>query len=296
VKYDTAEAFRAALDQRIRNEATTTGLPVMRLRKRVAFERFLARLDVAEPGSWVLKGAFALELRLGVRTRMTKDIDLAGADNEQTATTSLIAAQGIDLSDHFSFDVARTAALDQTEAFRAVRYTVTAEVAGRRFEQFPVDVALNERPTAPSERLPIPSLLDFADIQPIEIPVIAIEQHIAEKVHAYTATYGPQEQHSTRIKDLIDILLIADLASPHADRLHASLATTFSTRERQPLPTALPPPPASWASPYARAAADVGLPIDLSAAHAEAATFLDPILAGIGTGYWDSTQKRWIVS
>jgi hypothetical protein len=82
VKYDTAEAFRAALDQRIRNEATTTGLPVMRLRKRVAFERFLARLAVAEPGSWVLKGAFALELRLGVRTRMTKDIDLAGADNE----------------------------------------------------------------------------------------------------------------------------------------------------------------------------------------------------------------------
>jgi hypothetical protein len=43
VKYDTAEAFRAALDQRIRNEATTTKLPVMRLRKRVAFERFLAQ-------------------------------------------------------------------------------------------------------------------------------------------------------------------------------------------------------------------------------------------------------------
>ena len=51
MKYDTAEAFRAALDQRIRNEATTTGLPVMRLRKRVAFERFLARLAIAEPGS-----------------------------------------------------------------------------------------------------------------------------------------------------------------------------------------------------------------------------------------------------
>ena len=227
MKYDTSEAFRAALDQRIRNEATTTGLPVMRLRKRVAFERFLARLGVAESGNWVLKGALALELRLGVRTRATKDIDLAGADDEQTATMRLIAAQAIDLHDHFNFDVARTAALDQAEAFRAVRYSVTAEVAGRRFEQFPVDVALNERPTAPSERLPIPSLLDFADIQPIEMPVIALEQHIAEKVHAYTATYGPQEQHSTRIKDLIDILLIADLASPHADRLHASLTTTF---------------------------------------------------------------------
>jgi hypothetical protein len=129
VKYDTADTFRAALDQRIRNEATTTNLPVMRLRKRVAFERFLARLAVTEPGSWVLKGAFALELRLGVRTRATKDIDLARADDERTATARLIAAQAIDLHDHFSFDVARTAALDQAEAFRAVRYSVTAEVA-----------------------------------------------------------------------------------------------------------------------------------------------------------------------
>ena len=105
MKYDTAEAFRAALDQRIRNEATTTKLPVMRLRKRVAFERFLARLAIADPENWVLKGAFALELRLGVRTRTTKDIDLAGADDEQTATTRLIAAQAIDLHDHFNFDV-----------------------------------------------------------------------------------------------------------------------------------------------------------------------------------------------
>jgi Nucleotidyl transferase AbiEii toxin, Type IV TA system len=296
VKYDTAEAFRAGLDQRIRNEATTNGLPVMRIRKRVAFERFLARLAVAETRSWVLKGAFALELRLGVRTRMTKDIDLAGADSEQTATTGLIAAQAIDLHDYFSFAVARTAALDQAEAFRAVRYSVTAEVAARRFEQFPVDVTLNEQPTAPSERLPIPSLLDFADIQPIEIPVIAIEQHIAEKVHAYTATYGPQEAQSTRIKDLIDILLIADLAPPHADRLLSSLTTTFSNRARQPLPAAFTPPPASWASPYARTAADIGLPVDLRIAHTEAAAFLDPVLAGATTGRWNPAQNRWTTS
>ena len=131
MKHDTAEAFRAALDQRIRNEATTTRLPVMRLRKRVAFERFLARLATAEPGSWVLK-------KHSYCTAKKPDIDLAGADDAQTATARLLAAQAIDLHDHFNFDVARTAALDQAEAFRAVRYSVTAEVAGRRFEQFPV--------------------------------------------------------------------------------------------------------------------------------------------------------------
>jgi hypothetical protein len=58
--------FRQA-DRQDAISAITTKLPVMRLRKRVAFERFLAKLGAAEPGNWVLKGAFALELRLGVR-------------------------------------------------------------------------------------------------------------------------------------------------------------------------------------------------------------------------------------
>ena len=296
MKYATPEAFRAALDQRIRNEAATSGVPVMRLRKRVAFERFLARIVIVDPQRWVLKGAFALDLRLGLRTRTTKDIDLAGADDEQIATADLIAAQAIDLHDHFSFDVTRTPALDHAEAFRAVRYSVTAELAGRRFEQFPVNVALSEQPTALPERLPIPNLLEFADIQPTEMPVIALEQHIAEKVHAYTATYGPQQQQSTRVKDLIDLLLIADLATPHADRLRNSLDATFRNRARQPLPSTLPAPPPSWTTPYARAAEEVGLPTDLDTAHIDAATFLNSVLAGAATGRWNTTERRWTAS
>jgi predicted transcriptional regulator of viral defense system len=34
------------------------------------------------PERWVLKGAFALDLRLGLRTRTTKDIDIARIDDE----------------------------------------------------------------------------------------------------------------------------------------------------------------------------------------------------------------------
>jgi hypothetical protein len=89
VKYQTAEAFRTALEQRLKNEAEESGVALMRLRKRVAFERFLARLAASESGGWVLKGAFALELRLGIRTRTTKDIDLARVDDEEAATGHL---------------------------------------------------------------------------------------------------------------------------------------------------------------------------------------------------------------
>ncbi len=64
MKYTSAAAFRQALDQRLKNEAASTGLGVARLRKRVAFEVFLRRLFAVAPDRWVLKGALALDLRL----------------------------------------------------------------------------------------------------------------------------------------------------------------------------------------------------------------------------------------
>jgi len=54
VKYETPEAFRTALEQRLKNEAEASGA-ALRLRKRVAFERFLARLAASEPGRWVIE-------------------------------------------------------------------------------------------------------------------------------------------------------------------------------------------------------------------------------------------------
>jgi hypothetical protein len=37
VRYETAEAFRTALEQRLKNEAQASGIALLRLRKRVAF-------------------------------------------------------------------------------------------------------------------------------------------------------------------------------------------------------------------------------------------------------------------
>src|ERR1019366_9645686 len=107
MRYESAHAFRDALEQRLRNQAQSTGAAVMRLRKRVAFERYLARLATASPERWILKGAFALDLRLGLGTRTTKDIDLARTDDEQAATADLMAAAGLDLGDFFSYRVSR---------------------------------------------------------------------------------------------------------------------------------------------------------------------------------------------
>jgi hypothetical protein len=55
VKYRTSVAFRTALEDRLK-AARQDGVGLARLRKRVVFERLLARLHAVAPDTWVLKG------------------------------------------------------------------------------------------------------------------------------------------------------------------------------------------------------------------------------------------------
>lgn len=293
MRYETAKAFRTALEQRLKTEAQATGVALIRLRKRVAFERFLARLATSESGGWVLKGAFALELRLGLRARTTKDIDLGRADDEEAATEHLVAATNVDLGDFFVFEVRRTPALDAATGFHAVRYTVRADLDARRFEQFPVDVAFSEATPIQAEPLYGANSLEFADVAESQLPVISLEQHVAEKLHAYTGAFGRDQRESTRVKDLVDLVLIGDSAEIDAKRLHQALTITFAQRARQPLPTAIPSPPSSWARPYAVLAREVGIAADIEAGHAAAARLLDPVLRSEAGGHWDPEAQRW---
>lgn len=293
MRYETANAFRTALEQRLKNEAQATGIALLRLRKRVAFERFLARLATSESSGWVLKGAFALELRLGLRARTTKDIDLGRADDEEAATEHLEAATHVDLGDFFVFEARRTPVLNAATGFHAVRYTVRADIDGRRFEQFPVDVAFSEATPIQAEPLFGANSLEFADIATLQLPVISLEQHVSEKLHAYTGAFGRDQRESTRVKDLVDLVLIGESAEIEAKRLHQALAAIFEQRARQPLPSAIPSPPSSWARPYAVLAREVGIADGIGAGHAAAVRLLDPVLRSEADGHWDPEAQRW---
>jgi hypothetical protein len=166
-----------------------------RLRKLVAFERLLARLLVA-PDRWVLKGGLALDFRLGDRARATVDMDLGRHDDEAAASADFDAALQADLGDYFGFDMVRTVKLDEADVAGAVRYRVRASLAGRRFEDFVVDVGFSE-PLAEPDEVIGPDLLAFADLPPIRVPTLPLPMHVAEKVHAYTKRYGPS-QHRAR--------------------------------------------------------------------------------------------------
>jgi hypothetical protein len=179
----------------------------------------------------------------------------------------------------------------------AVRYHVTAQLAGRRFDDVTIDVGFGSMLSPEPDTVPGTELLAFAGIERLEIPTIALEQHLAEKVHAYTRAY--ESGGSTRVKDLVDIVLAEQFDTPHAGRLMEALRTTFETRGIHTPPVALPRPPGDWLVAYRALAADVGLPADgdkiLDEAHARAASFLQPILDGTAraNAVWDPSTRRW---
>jgi hypothetical protein len=115
----------------------------------IAFERLMARLDE----HWIPKGGYALQLRTD-KARTTHDIDLSAQhiSLDQIAET-LLEAIHRDVGDYFEFFVERT---DQDFLVGStIRFRVTARLAGRMFEQFHMDIDLDDPLVEPIEyRIP----------------------------------------------------------------------------------------------------------------------------------------------
>lgn len=73
--FNSATDFRKSLESRLKNLALARNQDLQRLRRKVAFDRLLARLFSEQEPQFFLKGGYAMELRLST-ARATKDIDL----------------------------------------------------------------------------------------------------------------------------------------------------------------------------------------------------------------------------
>lgn len=293
MKYHSAIAFRRALEERLKVRAGGDSARIARDRKRIAFDRMLARLVVAAPDAWVLKGGFAMDLRLADRARTTKDVDLAWFAEEGELLDTLIDAAALDLGDYFTFGLER-ADISADLMGGAHRFRVTASLAGRLFEGFVLDVGVQDALGTGVELLTTPDLLGFAEIEPVTVPALPLANQVAEKLHAYTRVWEGARV-STRTKDLIDLALITRLFPLEAREVREAIDTVFTHRATHEPPTALPPPPAQWRSPFQRLALTLGLDGDLDAGHACAAAMLDPVLQRTVTvGRWDPGPQEWI--
>lgn len=200
--YQSLGAFRQALEQRLLNLSRVTGTDLNRLRRRVTFERILARLVTAQPGMWVVKGGMAVELRIGDTARMTKDLDLnlrgVVADGN-TAREQLVAALSEDpTGDGFLFEVAPPTDIEPDDAGRpGWRFSVKANLAGRNFTTVRIDVVARTDELSATEALPMESMLSFAGFEDFEIESADVPQQFAEKVHAMTRPW--EDRENTRV-------------------------------------------------------------------------------------------------
>lgn len=292
--YSSPEAFKQALDQRLRS-ATKTGGEFARRRQLLVFDRLLARIVAVLGDAATLKGGLVLELRLE-RARTTKDIDLRLMGSPDDILAKLQAAGRRNLGDFMTFEVGPDADHPEIQndgmQYDGLRFRAECRLAGKVYGQpFGVDVAFGDPILGEPEVVLAEDVLAFAGIAPPTLRLYPIESHIAEKLHAYTM---PRSRPNSRVKDLPDLALLAMAQPIMAKRLRAALEQTFTFRKTHPLPASVPAPPRTWDSPYAAMAREDQLPWPMIADVTEAAqAFLDPVLAGDLNSIWDPLAWMW---
>ncbi len=294
--YSSPEAFKQALEQRLRS-ATKTGGEFARKRQLLVFDRFLARIVAVLGDAATLKGGLALEFRLE-RARTTKDIDLRLMGPLEDLLAKLQEAGRRNLGDFMTFEVGPDEEHPEMRndgmQYDGFRFRAECRLAGKVYGQpFGVDVAFGDPILGEPEAVVSEDVLAFAGIAPPTLRLCPVATHIAEKLHAYTL---PRSRPNSRVKDLPDLALLATIQTIDAKRLRAALEQTFTFRKTHPLPASVPAPPPAWESPYAAMAREDQLAwATLGDATKAVQSFLNPVLAGDLSATWNLLAWTWKV-
>jgi hypothetical protein len=285
-KFHDATAFRASLEERLKNIAWKKGMDLQRLRREVAFDRLLARLFSGKAVPWYLKGGYAMELRIH-RARTTRDVDLGrslgpGEKTDRPALLEEIQSLAVlDLGDFFEFRIGASI-LELEAAYGGSRFPVEARMDGRSFVKFHIDVGLGDSLADTLEELKAKDWLGFAGIAAPVFPAISREQQFAEKVHAFTKPRKGRE--NTRVRDLVDMVLLMDDLRLDKKKVQKALDKTFRNRKSHPLPAKLQVPPASWDRPFAEMAAECGLKLTVPEAFGKLEKYFEGLQKRVGYG------------
>ena len=177
-----------------------------------------------------------------------------------------------DLDDFFIFLVGQPTMDSEAAPYGGSRYPVVAQMDGRVFVKFHVDIGVGDVLLEPTEILTGRDWLDFAGIAAPIITCISKEQQFAEKLHAYTMPDRPRP--NSRVKDLVDMVLMIRRFDLNSDRLVEAIHVTFARRDSHPFPMTLAPPPENWTQPFATLAKETGIEIGVNEAFTEVRRFV----------------------
>lgn len=278
-RYSSANAFRSALEERLKNISKKQGTDINRLRRQVTFDRLLCRLFKTHPNDLFLKGGYSMELRIDV-ARTTKDIDLVlKADQvkdhdvkDQTILDILQQAASKDLGDFFNFLVGIPTADLEAIPYGGSRFPIEAHMDGRLFVRFPIDVVVSSLILEPVEKLKSHDWLDFAGIETMPFSTISPEQQFAEKFHAYTMPRDGDE--NSRVKDVVDMLLLIRTGSLRTDIISTAIKKVFEYRKTHLKPKYIYEPPSSWDPVFSKLAGECNINTELYSAMLEISSYL----------------------
>lgn len=125
-------------------------MDLQRVRRQVAFDRLLVRLFAGGNSPWLLKGGYALELKLAL-ARTTKDVDLGlqflpggNYDLPDAILAALQDAAAQSSADFFEFSIGE-ATMDLDGApYGGARFPIEAKLDGRIFAKFHLDVGTGD--------------------------------------------------------------------------------------------------------------------------------------------------------
>jgi hypothetical protein len=265
-----------------------------RLRQVLLFDRFLARVFHQFGDRAIAKGGVVLELRLE-RARTTRDLDIRLVGPTDTVHAELQRAGRVDLGDFLHFEIEPDRDHPKIEGegmiYAGLRFRVQGQIAGKGYGMpFGLDVGFGDIMTEQPETILGTDFFGFVGAAPARHRVYPRTVHVAEKLHAYTL---PRSRENSRVKDLPDLALLAQIGPLEMVSLRKALEATFNFRKTHALPASVPKPPANWVRIYDRTVVDNDLAWRTLAELVVAVrAFLDPVLAG-NDGRWDPATWRW---
>lgn len=284
--YSNALSFRAAIEDRLRQLSQKDGLEINKLRRQFVFDRLLARFFAPESRvPWALKGGYAMLLRMD-RARATKDVDLALkeakflTENESERSEALLALlkeqAGRNLGDFLEYAVTGPIKDLENAPYGGSRFLVEARMDGRAFDKFHLDVGIGDVWLEPLDKIPSKGFLDFAGFGTEEYPAICKEQQFAEKLHTYTLP-RPDGIENSRVKDLVDMILLIQSETMTEQRLADALRATYERRATHALSKELKAPSTKWAVPYVALSSECGIQLEMSAAFERLQKFVNDL-------------------
>lgn len=271
--------------------------------RQARFDRFLSRVFAdGEQSEWLLKGGMSMLARVP-RSRTTKDMDLAAqqAGDLAEAERSLSVLVAADLGDHLTFRLIRSEPTGFGDnqpgvATRRFVYACLDIHTDRQIDTMTVDVVVGPIPVGR------PEVIEPANRLHLRRPLVTypyrlypIADQIADKVCATMDTNYPGGKRSSRVKDLVDLVVLAHTQSVDLHELRRAIAAKQSLGGMGPFEHF--EIPADWSRTYPATAKGVPIAASFTATTAAdvVAAFIDPALGKSAgdTVIWDPQELTW---